>query len=245
MDLKFEKSVWESIQKIDFIREEKACKIIDNQYTINNSISLIQYNEQGGFECKIFLEKLHNYEFNQNIEKFGIQDEIILDCTGYKFSIEKQSIKSLKNTLGTPQVLTLGLTNFRAGIEEDYLNKKYRLVIPIENEPTLNIMEVKPLKIDDTITFAGIIPIKIGLFEFHLFTHKNKDTGKSYLFIDSVHNHDFNEFELLSNAIITSFGFISGNLYLGRYYYLTYNDNRSSGLFSKIAFKEKEKSITW
>lgn len=240
----FEKSVSETLNQIDNLITERAYKISGNEHTINGAIAAISLNDNSVI-LKIFLDKIHDYTFNQNIEKFGIFNEILLDCSGKKYSIEKNSVINFTNTLAEPQVLSLDLANFRTGIESDYENRTFRLVIPVDKEPDLSVMEVKSLKINQTITFAGLIEVTINQHQFHLFKHKNEDTGKSYLFIDSLQEHSLEEFGAISDAIISSFAFITGNLFLDEYYYLTFSKEKKTGKgdFDNVALRKKENSI--
>jgi hypothetical protein len=237
----FEKRVYWSINSIDSFHKERAYRIINNEFTINNSITTITKEENEGFVCKIFLEKLHDHTFNQNIERFGIFEPIIFESTGVKYFACKKSAHSINLTLSSPQVITLILSNFQSGFTSDFNNKIQRLIIPVEKEPTFDIIDFNSVKVNDCITYCGLIKISIEGFNYHLYKYKNEDTGKKYLIIDGQEKNLFQDFKKNCNSIITAFGFLSGNLYQDEYYYQTFKGDDFE-LVENILYEKKEKS---
>jgi len=238
-----EKEVYWSVSAIESFNKEHAYKICDNKFIINNSITTIEKDEKEGMICKIFLEKLHGAKYNQNPENFGIFKEIILESTGNKYLIKEDSINSLSISLSSPQVLTLGLTHFQSGLKEDFENRKHRLVIPINENEEVNIdlVEFKVLKIGGTVTVRGLIHIFFNEKNYHLFRYKNDDSGKQYLIIDCEEIMPFSEFKKNTNAIITSFGYLTGNLFNGEYYYQALKVGEES-MIDFIYYEKREKS---
>jgi len=238
----FEKKVYWSISRIESFNNERAYRIIDNKFPINNSIVSISKDSQNGFVCKIFLEKLYDYTFNQNIERFGVFEPIILESTGDKYYIDKNSAHTVGITLSSPQVLTLNLDKFQSGIKESFNDKLQRLIVPVEVEPSFDFIDFNSLKISGTLTVCGLIQISINEFNYHLFKYKNDDTGKKYLIIDSLEKNSFDEFKTNCKSIITAYGYLSGNLYLNEYYYQTFQENESE-MIENIYYEKNEKSV--
>lgn len=237
----FEKKVYWSISRIESFHKEKAFRIINNKFTINEAIATIKKEKDEGFVCKIFLDQLHDITFNQNIEKFGIFEEIIFETTGDIYSIRKDSARSIDLTLSSPQVLTLHLDHFQSGLVQDFDNKKQRLVIPVDIDPTFDLIEFKSVKINSSITFCGLLQISINNFTYHLFKYKNDDTKRNYLIIDSNELNTFLEFKTNTKAIITAYGYLSGNLFLDEYYYQTFKDEELD-MVENILYEKNEKS---
>lgn len=237
----FEKKIYWSINSIDNFHQETAYRIIENNFPINNSIATVAKDSENGFTCKIFLEELYDYTFNQNAERFGIFEPIKLESTGDKYFINKNSAHTINIALSSPQVLTLYLNHFQSGLEDDFNNKKQRLIIPVDIEPSFDIIEFNSINISDCVTICGLLQIKIEGYNYHLFKYKNDDTGKVYLIIDSLENNVFNEFRINCKSIITAFGYTSGNLFLNEYYYLTFKKDNPE-LVEYIMYEKKEKS---
>lgn len=240
MEYDFEKKVHWSLDRISSFHKESAYRIVNNSNTINGSIATIEKDKEE-FSCKIFLEKLHDYTFNQNIEKFGVFESIEFEKSGDIYFSRENSANSVSVTLSSPQVLTLSLTSFQSGRESDFNERKQRLVIPISKDPDFSIIECKSLHIDGTTTFCGLIDIEIHGKKYHLFKHENKDLRQNYLFIDGLERDDFLNFKLNCDAIMTAFGYLSGDLFLDEYYYLTF-DEKNPELVDNILFEKKEKS---
>ena len=91
MKFDFEKKVYWSINSIENLHQETAYRIIENDFPINNSIATIEKDPEKGFTCKIFLEDLYDYTYNQNAERFGIFEPIKLESTGDNYFINKNS----------------------------------------------------------------------------------------------------------------------------------------------------------
>ncbi|MBK7638909.1 MAG: hypothetical protein IPJ22_02320 [Bacteroidetes bacterium] len=237
----FEKNVYWSISQIESFHTESAYKVKDSNFPIGNSIALISKDPEVGFQCKIFLNKLYDYTYNQNIERFGVFESITLERSGSIYFIEKNSVHTVGIALSSPQFLTLSLTKFQSGMKEDFDKKKQRLIIPVEIEPNFDIIEFKSLKINETITFCGLVQILINGLNYHLFKYKNDDTGKKYLIIDSLEQNKFDEFKINCKSIITAYGYLSGNLYLNEYYYQTFHENKPE-MVKNICYEKNEKS---
>ena len=237
----FEKKIEWSIRGIEDFQEERAFRIVENEFPINNSIVSISKNHNEGFICKIFLDKLFNSTYNNNIKNFGIFEPIVLNRSGHTYFINNNSVISVSLTLSNPQVITLLLNKFQSGRTEDFDDKKQRLIIPTETEPSFVNIEANSVKISTIITCSGLIQININGFNYHLFKYKNKDTGKKYLCIDAQEKNKFQEFITNSNAIVMALGYLSGNLYLDEYYYQTFKED-SYELTEHIFYENREKS---
>jgi hypothetical protein len=237
----FEKKVHWSISRIESFHNERAYRIIDNEFPINNSIASISKESGEDFVCKIFLEKLYDYTYNQNIERFGVFESIVLESTGDKYYIDKNSAHTVGITLSSPQVLTLSLSKFQSGLKEEFNNKFQRLVIPVDKEPSFDFIDFNSLKISGTLTVCGLVQVSFGELNYHLFKYKNDDTGKKYLIIDSLEKNLFDEFKTNCKSIVAAYGYLSGNLYLNEYYYQTFQDNETD-MIENIYYEKNEKS---
>lgn len=237
----FEKKVYWSISRIESFHNERAYRIIDNEFPINNSIASISKDLEKGFVCKIFLEKLYDYTYNQNIERFGVFGSMVLESTGDKYYIDKNSAHTVGVTLSSPQVLTLNIYKFQSGLKESFDNKLQRLVIPVEVEPKFDFIDFNSLKIGRTLTVCGLVQVSIDDLNYHLFKYKNNDTGKKYLIIDSLEKNLFNEFNANCRSIIAAYGYLSGNLHLDEYYYQTFQEKESE-MVENIYYEKNEKS---
>lgn len=234
-----EKEIHWALSAITALQSERACKIIGNSFTINEAITLITKKED--FECKIFLEKLHDYTYNQNIEKFGIREEIVLESTGLKFYIGKDKVRGFENTMSEPQVLNLKIDHFQNGNDDEFENLKHRLIIPINTEKAQDLIEAKSLKIGQTTYSHSLIKIEYTCKKFHFYTHKNNDTDEKFIIVESLQNDELKSFKKDVAAIMLGYALITGNWFLGEYYYQTINDEKAYNV--KVCYEKKESSI--
>lgn len=243
MKFDIEKSVRNSISMLESLHKEKAFKIINNKSkTLGDKLISIQKKAKGGFECKLFLEELHDFSFDQNIEKFGLTDEITLESSFGKYFIKKNSVDNLQSTLSIPQAVTFEITSFQSGLISDYENKIHRLIIPISIDPEFYTIETKVLKIEDTIIYSGIVQLSIDGKSYHLFSYSNRESKQKYLIIDSLQKSSLLDFKKEVTSIIMAYGFISGNLFLDEYYYLA-EDESNAGYFTNICYDKLDSSI--
>ncbi|WP_319592271.1 hypothetical protein [uncultured Draconibacterium sp.] len=240
----FEKEIYWSIRSIDNFQRERAYKIIENKFPINNSIASIEWIKDKGFICKIFLEDIYDYTFNQNVERFGIFKSILLESTGDIYFIEENSADKIELTLSSPQVITLNLQQFQSGKKQDFNEKMQRLIIPVGKEPDLSLIDCNSLKIKDGVTSCGIIPISIQGNNYHLFKYKNDENGKIYLIIDSLEKNLFEDFKSNCDSIITAFGYLSGNLHLNEYYYQTFKESDPEMIESNCYVNKEKSALT-
>lgn len=242
IDAAYIKSVDWSIEAIESLHEEYAYKVKLPGFPIDKAIATTIKEPNGEVCCKFFLEKLHDHTFNQNPEKFGIHENIILESSRKNFLIKGNSISKITLNIGEPQVLTTYSKRIQKGLDEDFDNKILRLVIPIEEKIDLGLFEYKSVKINQWTKGAGLIDIKVKGKNYHLFTYENDDTKKKYCFIDGVEQNLFIEFKKNTKAIILGLGFITGNLYQKEYYYqVIQHDNVT--FVENISFELQEKSI--
>jgi hypothetical protein len=242
-DLKadFEKNIHNSINRIEGFHNERACMVIDNSFPIGGSVALVNKHEQG-FSCKIVMETLHDASYNQNMERFGIFEDIAMESSGYKFFIPKNSAVSINLSLSKPQVIALQLKAFQTGMPKEYNDEYFRLVIPTSHEPKFGAFECKSLKIDGTVLGCGLVPIKFGEKQFHLFKHSVRDRKEYHLIIDALQKTSLEEFKKDTDAILTGYGFVTGNLFLSEYYYHTVNPQADYRI-ENIAYLKKEASV--
>jgi len=243
--LKFNKNIHSSLTNVESFNKEKAFVVVNSKSPINNCIASVSRNTEREFICKIYIENLLPNQYKQDMESLGIEEDILLKRNDDFFLINNRTISEGTISLSSPQILSLKLTHFQLNINEKFDNKFHRLIIPIKNELQFGNFESHSLKIGTTTMACGLVQIKIDEKEFHLFKYKNSDTGKKYLFIDCINKSDFTEFKTNSNAIINAFSYMSGNLYLDEYYYVTFVELKDSeyNQVESISYEKKGKSI--
>lgn len=246
MDNKFpfdvEKKLYWSLSAIDNFCKEMAFEIIESLDPIKNCLGVLEKVDGVGFQCKILSRKLRDYTYNQNPERYGFFDEIILESSGSKYLLEKNSARNITFSISSPVTFTLELHHVQSGLIEDYENKTHRLVIPVRSDVDLDMIEYKSLKIGDSVTISGLVPVELNGFNYHLFKHKNDDAGKNYLIIDALEEKSFQEFKEHADSIILSLGYITGDLYLDEYFYLTF-DEENPEMVRHVCYKKMQDSV--
>lgn len=238
----FEKSVSLSIHAIQDLQNEIAYITRLPNYPIDNSIATSVYEQGGGFICKFFLNRIHDFSIDQQPEILGIGKDITLDKNGKEYLIKGDSLKETNIIFGEPQVITIKIGKLQTGNNEKFDNKNLRLIIPTKKEIDLSVFEFKSLKIRDSITVAGLIEISIDDQKYHLFKYKNEDEVKNYLAIESVGVDQIINFKTNCKSIILGFGLITGNLFQDEYYFQAIDNDEHTSVENTI-YEQQEKSI--
>lgn len=240
MKYHFKKDVYVSLRAIEHLHQETPYKTVLKDFYLDDCIATSQKKENGGFKIKFFLDK-----FISNInddEKSGIKENINLKNGNSVYYINKGSVRAISRQLSSPSILSINVDNFQRGRNNEYDNKKIRLIIPCEVEPTFEVLEAKSVHISDTTYFWGLLEVTVNGKNYHVFKYVNDDTKKKYLIIDALETNKFQEFKNNTESIILGYGYVNGDLFRGEYYY--HVDNRKSKNKSDlIAYYKKEDSI--
>lgn len=239
---KYDKSINFSIRSIESLHKETAYKVKLNGFPLDKSIATSIKTKNSGFRCKFFLEKLHDYTFNQNPERFGLSEDVILDRSGKEYLIKKNSFTKANITLSEPQVITINVRNLQSAQDEKFNHKLLRLIIPVNKRIEFGNFWCKSLNINDGITVGGLIETKIGNKNYHLFRYENEDTKKKYFIIDSAEENIFSEFKENTRVILLALGCITGNLLQNEFYYQSIRLNKEAYV-EEVAFEQQESSI--
>ncbi len=209
----FEKKVSLSIDSIKRLKEEAAYKTELKDFPIDNSIATSLKKDNNGFVIKFFVDSFLDGSYMGDFKKFGINENIILNCNGRKYSINKNTTTKVQVTLSEPKVITINVDNFQDEKNEYFDNKILRLVVPTVIEPNFGAFSCKSNHISGTTTFCGLLEVNLNNKSYHLFKYKNNDTREKYILIDSLEKNGFWEFKNNTSAILLAFGFITVNLF--------------------------------
>jgi hypothetical protein len=237
----FEKFVHSSIDRIEDFKKESAFTILTPGLPLTDSIAIVSYEDDEKFKCKFYLKKIYGQEYLHDPGKFGFNDDLLFDRSGYPYLIKKNTAVLIRTTVGVPQVLEAKLFDFQSA-KKDFNNTYIRLVIPTEDDVSLGTFDCKSCKIGETITFCGLIEIQIEQKNYHLFKYTNNDTRKHYCIIDSLAPTSLEPFKKDADSIILACGFFSGNLFLDEYYYETCEE-QDFKLIKDIRFTLNKASI--
>lgn len=237
-----EKKLNWSLSSIDSFCKEMAFEVTNSLPPIKNCLGVIERVDETGFECKILCKKLRDVSYNQNPERYGIFDEIILENSGRKYLLPKNAAREANISISSPFAFTLKLHHFQSGLNQDFENKSHRLIIPVKQDVDLNMIEFKSLKIGESITVSGLIDVSIDKNNYQLFKYKNDDANKNYLIIDALERKSFEEFKRHTDSIILGFGYVTGDLFLDEYYYLTFEE-KNAEMVDHICYEKKQESV--
>ncbi len=235
-----EKHTYESLRKIKELDSEKALKLINKSKNIDSIITIEKEQDCDYFKCKLFLETpiFGLEEFKDNILE---EDESMsFYQLGNVYNSDYNSIIKVNFPFKIPQIFKLYLSKVYTGSLENYDNKFQRLMIPLEKEFDIHMMTTKSVKYDEKVVFQGIIEVNINLFNYHIFLYSNNESKQFFLIIDGLEKQSFINFKNSCEAILISLGFLTGNLILHQYYFLTSEDH----FFNKVEniFFQKNKS---
>lgn len=212
------KQVYWPLKSIESLFDEKSYKVSLPNFPLDKCVALSKRNENNDLEFKFILEEIYGQEYLEDIQKFGVNEEIILNQSGSQFVINSNSAINLSVSISQPQVLTLTVKNFQTGKSKSFDDKILRLTMEIDEEAPLSLFETELLHISDTTTGKGIIEFELNGTSYHLFGHKNDDLNKNYLFIESRQELKLEKFKNDCESILIGFGFITGNYYQNKQY---------------------------
>lgn len=212
------KQVYWPLKSIESLLAEKSYKVSLPNFPLDKCVALSKLNENNDLEFKFILDEIYGQEYLEDIQKFGVNEEIILTQSGAQFVINSNSAKYLSVSLSKPQVLTLTVKNFQTSKSESFDDKILRMTMEIDEKAPLSLFQTKLLRISGTTTGQGIIEFELNGTPYHLFGHKNDDLNKNYLFIESRQELKFGKFKSDCDSILIGFGFITGNYYQNKQY---------------------------
>lgn len=97
-------------------------------------------------------------------------------------------------------------------------NKFHRLIIPIQNgEARFHDFQRWHFETDIKSKSNELIKLLVNSWEFHLVSFEYE--GNNYWGVDSLQQMELKQFQTLAFSILTSYGFLKGNLFLGEAYY--------------------------
>ncbi|TKC56490.1 hypothetical protein FBD94_22475 [Pedobacter hiemivivus] len=238
------KDVHWSIESIKSFQDEKVGKIEKSDFPISECTAIIQKDGIKGYTFKIILNKIYDYTYNQDLQKYGILDGIRLTINGSGYVIDADGAKNVEISLSDPQVLTLWIAHIQRGEISDFDKRLLRLVIPIKADPQMDLIEYSGLRIGSNYTPAGLIEVSFNKKSYHVFKYEHPNTDDNYLIIDGLEPDDFAMFQHNTIAIITAMGFVSGDLYLDEYFYHTLDKDENYKVDYMCYQQMEESAIT-
>lgn len=212
-----EKNIYRSLKAINELKAEKVYKIISPKTTLNHLLTSIEKKENKEFLCKVYCEDLIEPVKGKKSEGYGAFEDIFLESEEDIYYIRAKSVLEISRSLNTSSLLKFNLTHFQKGRTEDFNNQLLRLIVPVDNNPSLTALSDKKLKIEDHYLPSGLTEVIIDNQKFQLY--KSLDGTGNHLVIESFEPITLDVFKKSSDSIITGYALVSGNLYLGEYYY--------------------------
>lgn len=242
MKYDIEKDVDFSFRAIEYLHNETALKTSLINFPINDCLATSKKTDVG-FTIKFLIDKLDGIPFLKDLDDCGVKENVLFTNDNRTYSINKNSVARITRTISNPSLLTIETTNFQNCLNADFDNEMIRLIVPCKEEPEFDVFHCKSLHISGTTTFQGLIEVSVKGKYYQIFKHKNEDTNRKYLIIDSLEKNDFDEFKNNTNALILAFGFVTGNLHFGEYYYHTDNRTKPNNIGDFVAYYKKTESI--
>lgn len=236
------KHISRSLTSIKNLRTEKAVRISESDFPISECIGLLSGLKEKKFEFRVFLPKLFDYTYLNDLGKFGIYDGIHLDYLGREAFISAQSVSVKSFTLNEPQVISMSLSSLRYGSDQDFKSKYLRLIIPTPFNPDLRMVDCHNVKIGDEMYFGALLKVRVHNEEYHVYSYSNSEDTINHLVIDSVAQTDLRIFKSHCDAILKSYGLISGN-YFSEEHYIISSDDQEMRIEQGVLFELRESSI--
>lgn len=212
-----EKNIYSSLKAIQSLQSEKVYKIISLETPLNDKLATIEKTTGEGFLCKVYCEDLVEPIAGRKSAGYGAFEDFYLESGEDIYFIRSKSVLEISRSLNIPSLLQFKLTHFQKGRAEDFDNKILRLIIPVTNKPKFTALTDKRLKTGNHYLPSGLVEVNFNNERFHLYKSINDDAN--YLVIESLNAISFEKFKKASDSVITAYALISGNLYLGEYFY--------------------------
>lgn len=212
-----EKDIFGSIRAIKSLQSEKVYKIKSPETPLDNKLATIEKIGTDDFLCKVYCEDLIEPLAGRNSAGYGAFEDFHLESDEDIYFIRAKSVLEISRSLNIPSLLQFKLTHFQKGQAEDFDNKQLRLIIRVTNKPSFTALTNKRLKIDNHYLPSGLVEVSLNNEPFHLYCSVND--GTNYLIIESQQPISLDGFKKASDSLITAYALISGNLYLGEYFY--------------------------
>lgn len=208
-----------------------------------SKIKLKKNKHKKGFDFAINAKTLLQARGLKHPESYGLNDEIIINDkkNGRELSIGRYSIQNAKvffNKKTNAQLIKGTVTNLKTGLNTEYKDEYWRLVLEIDLPPHDIIYPAEVLDCydnflsfdnkewDTQVTLLGIriktiknyyssIIINSKTFHFYIIEDLNA------LFIDSTCKLSHTEFKRISGIIRSAFGFLTGRYYRNEAYYVS------------------------
>ncbi|MBB6107685.1 hypothetical protein SAMN05421821_101398 [Mucilaginibacter lappiensis] len=233
-----EKNIYRSLKAINQLQSEKVYKIISPETPLNHQLATIEKKSNEDFLCKVYCEDLVEPVEGKKSEGYGAFEDIYLESGEDTYFIRAKSVLEISRSLNTPSLLKFRLTHFQKGRTEEFDNQLLRLVIPVDNNPGFTALSDKRLKIENHYLPSGLTEVTIDDQKFQLY--KSLDDNGNHLIIESLAPTSLDLFKKASNSIITGYALVSGNLYLGEYYYHVINEDYNA--IQRLIYEKKEPS---
>lgn len=146
IEFDYEKVIYNSISKIKSFQSETVFKIINEDKNIEVFCTVDKNNTEDFFKCKIFLDNPIFDLIELKRILFDNNDSLILLKLAQIFTIDYDSIISVKTSFNVPQIFTIYIKKFHSGTLEDFDNKFHRLIIPMEKDLDFDVFSRKHSK---------------------------------------------------------------------------------------------------
>ncbi|WP_293742076.1 HEPN domain-containing protein [uncultured Pedobacter sp.] len=212
-----EKDIFGSLNAIKSLQSEKVYKVKSPETPLNNKLATIEKIGTDDFLCKVYCEDLIEPIAGRKSAGYGAFEDLHLESGEDIYFIKAKSVLEISRSLNIPSLLQFKLTHFQRGSVDDFDNKHLRLIIPVDNKPSLTALTDKRLKTGNHYLPSGLVEVNLNNEPFHLYKSVNEDSN--YLIVESQEPITFDKFKKASDSLITAYALISGNLHLGEYFY--------------------------
>lgn len=241
IEFDYEKVIYNSINEIKSFQSEKVFKIINKDKNIEVFSTVDKNNNEDFFKCKIFLDNpIFDLEELKSI-LFDNNDSLILLKLAQIFTIDFDSITSVKTSFNVPQIFTIHIKKFHSGSLEDFDNKFHRLIIPVEKDLDFDVFSRKHSKVESVISL-NLIEVKIDDNNYHIYKYSESNKNESFFIIEGQEKQSFSNFRKSCEAIIIAFAFASGPLVQHQNFYQSSDDSEFKNI-ENIFFENKHSNL--
>ncbi|MBL0736669.1 hypothetical protein JI750_07230 [Flavobacterium sp. GN10] len=188
------------------------CEFLLSKEANNNYIKYSLKLKDELFHDQITFKKLgfnENFKINSEKDSFVIPSKSVNKLKGKRFV----SSKELKGELSKIYSESFPLES----------NSIFRLILKTEIEHLTTIFLGTDYVCDKIHYSLGLFRIEVDDVEYHIYRHKIND--ENYLIIDCLNTLDFSSFKKVSELIIKSIAFLTGNWYQKENYFFAYDSN--------------------
>lgn len=241
MIIPIEKTVHHIIEACNNLKEEAAYYVLNDEEFLKDSTAIVCYNNND-FKIQILsTPNSTNDEFDNLIGLLNGQLKLRKD--DQNFVIKTENITSVTQTLSDPFIITYFANSLVVSENELQHKLNHVALMELNNMPNFSAFPIKAVKINSVMHYK-FFETQINGVTYDCYCHENKDLKKVYLFIESMDEIYFEEFEECADVILHCIAIFNGDWYKDDIFIYSYKtDDKLNIGYKSLQYRFVGKSL--